>query len=83
MTPAVYRVAIRRGLHAAHPYAVPEFALQELVEASVGKAFDLSAYRDALEWSVAQDYIRRSTNADTDGKEWRLTDLGLAKAETD
>jgi hypothetical protein len=35
--------------------------------------------RDALEWNLSRDYIRREKNDDTDGMEWHMTPTGIDK----
>jgi len=79
MNPALYRKWIRETIKQGSPFGVPDSALQDAVETIAGGRFDLSTYRDAMEWNLAQDYIRSSENKDTDQKEWRLTKLGEAK----
>lgn len=79
MTPALYRKWIRKVIKKGLPFGVPEFALQESVGELAGGRFDLSAFRDAMEWNLAEDYIRASENKDTDQKEWKLTPRGEAK----
>lgn len=79
MTAALYRQWIREALNTAAPFAVPEEAMKDLISRRAGGGFDLSEYRRALEWNLAQDYIRSAINPDTDAKEWKLTPKGAAK----
>jgi hypothetical protein len=81
MSPALYRQYIRDVLALAAPYAVADKALQDGVDSLIPGPIDLSAYREALEWNLSKDYIRSRVNADTDQREWRLTELGTAKQQ--
>lgn len=79
MAPTLYRKWIREALATASPFALPEKALQDAVAGLAGASFGLSDYRRAIEWNLAQDYIRSAVNPDTDQTEWRLTKRGAAK----
>lgn len=79
MDPTLYRKWIREAIATASPYALPEKALQDAVAGLAGGRFDLSDFRRAIEWNLAQDYIRSAINRDTDQTEWKLTKLGAAK----
>lgn len=75
----IYRAHIREVLALAHPWWLPERALEDRVKTLAGGSFDLSDYRRAIEWNLEKDYIRSRTNEDTDQTEWKLTKLGEAK----
>lgn len=79
MTPALYRKYIREVLHGAAPFGLPEEALADAVKEMIGGPFDLSPFRDAMEWNLKEDLIRSAQNTDTDQKEWKLTPKGIAK----
>lgn len=80
MTPAIYRRYIRDVIEIDAPFPCPERALSDGVAELVGAGrFDLSAFREAVEWNLSHDFIRSADNDDTDAKEWRLTALGKAK----
>lgn len=84
MDPTLYRQYIRAVILLDAPYACPDVALQDGVECLAGKGrFDVSVFRDAVEWNLSKDYIRSAVNPDTDKKEWRLTPLGKAKQDSE
>lgn len=51
-------------------------AVRELLP--VNSAED-SAILTAAEWNLGKDFVSTSTNEDTDEREWRITNHGLAK----
>jgi len=49
------------------------------VEERVPGPADLSEVRDAIEWNLGKNYIKRRRNEDTDEYEWLITAAGKAK----
>lgn len=79
MSPALYRQWIREVLAMVAPFSATDALLMKSVADLAGGVFDVSEFRRALEWNLAQDYIRSAENPDTDAREWRLTPRGEAK----
>ena len=83
MTPALYRRYLREVLSLSSPFRITEKALADAVQELLPGELDLTMFREAVEWSMAKDYLRSATNEDTDQKEFYLTSLGEAKAARD
>lgn len=83
MKTALYRRYIREVLRLSAPYPMTEQQIRDAVDGLLPGPCDLSELRSGMEWNLAKDYIRASENEDTDEEEWRLTDLGAAKAAQD
>lgn len=78
----LYRRYVRTACAMAEGYGLTEQALVDAVGLCVpGGRADLQTVREAVEWNVSKDFIRRRLNGDTDEHEWVITAKGLAKEE--
>jgi hypothetical protein len=79
MKDGIIRKYVREFVAMAQGYGCTEAAIYDSVNERVPGKADLSQVRQAIEWNLAQDYIRGSENVDTDEYEWRITSEGIAK----
>lgn len=63
----------------ANGYGCTEGMIHQGVNERVPGKANISDVREAIEWNVAKDYIRRRKNEDTDEYEWVITEQGKAK----
>lgn len=63
----------------AKGYGVNEKFMHDAINQLVPAEVELDELREAVEWNVSQDLIKRAFNADTDEYEWSITKAGIAK----
>jgi hypothetical protein len=73
------RAKIREVLNMAPGYGKTEDMLHERVGILCGGGVSIEQIREWLEWNLAEDYVRREENQDTDEIEWYITEHGQAK----
>lgn len=77
-----YRQWVREALAAKAGFALTEEMLVDAVQAKMPRGlFELSDMRAAVEWNIAEGYVKSRKNEDIDEREWLITPAGLAKEE--
>ena len=73
------RLYVRETCAMAQGYGCTEEMIYDAVNERVPGKADLTQVRDAVEWNVSKNYLRRQKNEDTDDFEWVITQDGIAK----
>ncbi len=77
-----YRQWVRAALAAVPGFAMTEEMLADAVGQKLPRGlFELSDMRAAVEWNIAEGYVKSRKNEDIDEREWLITPAGLAKEE--
>ena len=78
-TIGIYRNYVRECVAMANGYGCTEEMIFDSVNERVPGKADLSEVRDAVEWNLGKNYIKRRKNEDTEEYEWIITEDGKAK----